>query len=347
MSVGIVGGFWTPKAAKNATLGMSELPSARCAQLLSELGLMKPCSSSLDNLMKQVGETWEQNHTAFELKLLEEEDIPEQATSLAVSLDGVLVPTHCTRVCPGDSRYEEASCGTVSLFDKDGQRLKTIQFGRMPERKKLTLKNQLDQTLHTVLKANPGLTLVKIADGARDNWDYLDHAVEGGESVIDFYHASQHLNQAFEALYGKASGDASRENKKYRHKLRHNKGGALQVRKHLEKLSHQKPNNKALRDQVTYFRNNAKKMKYAQLKSLDLPIGSGIVEAACKTLVTQRMKCSGMQWDYKGGQAVLSMRAANQSDWFDDAWELIEGEYIKNVIPLRKISRGHYEKMAA
>ena len=61
MKAGIVGGFWTPKAAKIATLSMSELPSARSAQLLAEASLMKPCSSSLDNLIKRVGEYWEQN----------------------------------------------------------------------------------------------------------------------------------------------------------------------------------------------------------------------------------------------------------------------------------------------
>ena len=50
-------------------------------------------------------------------------------------------------------------------------------------------------------------------------------------------------------------------------------------------------------------------MRYAQAKSCNLPIGSGVVEAACKTLATQRMKRSGMRWRHAGGQAILTLRA--------------------------------------
>ena len=64
-------------------------------------------------------------------------------------------------------------------------------------------------------------------------------------------------------------------------------------------------------------------MRYRQLKDQSLPIGSGVVEAANKVLVTQRLKRSGMRWKIDGGQAVLTFRALIKSDRFDTAWEIL------------------------
>jgi hypothetical protein len=68
-------------------------------------------------------------------------------------------------------------------------------------------------------------------------------------------------------------------------------------------------------------------MDYAAAAPCGLPIGSGVVEAACKTLVTQRMKCSGMRWRHEGGQAILTLRSVVQSHRFDQAWPLLSMTY--------------------
>ena len=73
-------------------------------------------------------------------------------------------------------------------------------------------------------------------------------------------------------------------------------------------------------------------MGYAEAKARHLPIGSRVVEAAaCKTLVTQRLKRSGMRWRHAGGQAILTLRALIQSKRFDSAWELLSGTYRREV----------------
>ena len=72
-------------------------------------------------------------------------------------------------------------------------------------------------------------------------------------------------------------------------------------------------------------------MQYAAAKAHNLPIGSGVVEAACKTLATQRLKRSGMRWRHPGGQAILTFRALAQSDRFDAAWSLLSSTYRKTV----------------
>lgn len=67
-------------------------------------------------------------------------------------------------------------------------------------------------------------------------------------------------------------------------------------------------------------------MRYRHLSDRGIAIGSGVVEAANKTLVTQRMKRSGMRWRIPGGQAVLTVRALIKSGRFDRAWETLMGD---------------------
>jgi hypothetical protein len=64
-------------------------------------------------------------------------------------------------------------------------------------------------------------------------------------------------------------------------------------------------------------------MRYAQTKARPLPIGSGVGEAACKPLVTQRLKRSGLRWRHEGGQGILTFRALVQSGRFDHGWQLL------------------------
>ena len=77
----------------------------------------------------------------------------------------------------------------------------------MPEAGKKTLKSQLQQSINTILSQRPELNLVKLADGAADNWRFLSDTLLPGQGVeiLDYFHASEHLNEAMEAAYGKGS----------------------------------------------------------------------------------------------------------------------------------------------
>src|SRR5260221_394733 len=83
---------------------------------------------------------------------------------------------------------------------------------------------------------------------------------------------------------------------------------------------------------------DVRRMQYARMKSKRLPIGSGVMEASCKTLVAQRMKLSGQRWSVPGAQAVLTARGWDQSDRFDEAFALLAATYEHEVTiftPLR------------
>ncbi len=90
---------------------------------------------------------------------------------------------------------------------------------------------------------------------------------------------------------------------------------------------------------LTYLRKHRHRMRYSAYRDETLPIGSGVIEAACKTLVTQRVKNSGMRWGQEGGQAVLTLRSWAQSERFERAWALIAAEYRLEVITLANVLR--------
>ena len=219
--------------------------------------------------------------------------------------------------------------------------LSAIRFARMPETKKATLKGMIKAEVAHIHDVRPGLTEVAIADGADDNWEFLAGEFPKAVQVIDFFHAAEHLSAALADIYGDGTVEARRRFADLRHVLRENEDGVESVIRALDYLKKKHPGSKKTRQVLAYFRKNRHRMQYAAFRARGLPIGSGVVEAACKTLVAQRMKNSGMRWSRLGGQAILNPRGWVQSDRFDQAWALVAATYktevtlLNNVVPLR------------
>lgn len=343
LRAGIVGGRWTSLAAKQACWVTANLTPGEGAELFRLMGGQSPSSSSLDRLPKKLGGRWEADREDFEQLVREEEHVPEEAVTVVVSLDGVMVPMKDLSASgergkdrrgrrgqrPGTHR--EASCATLSFHDADGERLHTVRQGRMPETKKRTSKAWLVAELGRVLAERPDLTVVKVADGARDNWEFLDEAIPVGIEVLDFYHATEHLRSALECAYGEGSTKAAQQYEKLRTKLRDEIGGVHGVIRSLRHLCDQNPRKRKLKTELDYFRHNRHRMNYAALLEANLPIGSGVIEASCKTLVAQRLKCSGMRWGQEGGQAILLLRSLIQSERFERGWAILLSTYRRDV----------------
>lgn len=342
---GMVEGRWTPQAAKQAAWSVAHMTPQEAEHMFAMLGGMKPSKSSLDRLPKQLSARWEENRKKFEQELRIAETVPAEAVSVSVSLDGVLVPmkdgqrqekraaaAQAGKETRGPAGYEEVGCGTISLYNAEGERLSTIRWGRMPEEKKATLKAILKDELERILGQRPDLEIVKVADGARDNWTYLSSLLPGrGYEVVDFYHVAEHLNAALTAAYGETSPTRAAQFVKLRHRLRHEDDGVEKVIRSLAHLRDQHPRSRVIAKELKYFRRNRARMRYAEVASKNLPIGSGVTEAACKTLATQRLKRSGMRWRDQGGQAVLTLRSVIQSERFERAWALLAATYEEDV----------------
>lgn len=341
---GIVAGHWTPLAARQASFLVAQLTPGECEATLRELGNMTPSKSSLDRLPKALGGRWEADREAHETVLREDLEVPEAAVSMAVSLDGVMVPMAdgaraakraeaqaAGRRTKGPAGYQEVGCGSVSFYDAAGERLYTIRFARMPETKKATLKSMLAAEVETALARRPELTVVKVADGAPDNWTFLNTLMPEGEERVDFFHAVEQLKAALDAAYGENDPKGRAQFEKLRHHLRHDPRGAEKVIRALVHLRAKHPQRKRIREVLGYFRRHRRRMNYADAAARNLPIGSGVIEATCKSLATQRLKRSGMRWRHPGGQAILTLRGWLQSNRFEQAWHRLSETYQTEV----------------
>jgi hypothetical protein len=360
LQAGIIEGAWTPLAAKQASWAVAHLTPKESEDLFVMLGNMAPSKSTLDRLPKALHARWEAHRVSFESTWRDAEVVPPEAVSIGVSLDGVLVPmkdgerqgkrpqAKAQGKSPrGPAGYQEVGCGTISYYDRVGARLVTRRMARMPEPNKATLKRQLTAEVMGALLQRPDLHVVKLADGTTDNWTYLRDPLPFGDECLDFYHASDHLSDALAAAYGEGTPRYRERFDTLREVLRDAPQGADQVIQTLCRLRTRYPRRQVIHKAVAYFREHRHRMPYARLRAQHLPIGSGIVEAACKTLASQRLKRSGMRWRQVGGQAILTLRALCQSDRFDRAWDLLVTTYKQPVELPRKVIAlsGHRERV--
>ena len=344
--VGIIDGYATPRAARQMSWVTAHLPPRTAAEFFVEIGGMTPSHTTIDQQPKTISEHWEAHRPAWENALRQAEEIPATATTLVVSLDGVMAPVGqddgtkkaaaTGKQASGPLGYREIGCGSVALYAQEGHRLQTVRYGRMPERKKATLRQQLTAECQHILQQTPHLKVVKLADGARDNWDYLstlDLGLPAADieqiEIVDFCHAADHLKRGCDAIWFRDPDQCQTEFESLRLALKEENGGADKVIDTFaaELASLPAKGQKALQTELTYFRNQRSRMDYAAYLRQGLPIASGVIEATCKTLVTQRMKCSGMRWSSPGGQAVLTLRVLVQSGPWRPAWCLIEIEF--------------------
>jgi len=346
LRAGLIEGHWTPMAAKQATFALTHLPGRHAAEMLKRVAMMSPSASSIERIGKSVSAMWEDHRIAWENAIREAEEIPDEAAQIAVSLDGVLVPmkdangpekrnaaVKAGKQPSGPAGYREVGCATVSLYDADGKRLLTRRFGRMPQKNKRAVKAWIEGEVRQILAVVPGLRLTKVADGAKDNWTFLSDELPDGAEILDFYHASSHLSAALASAYGEGSGSYRRQYQRLRHKLRWEDDGIERVIRSLRYLQRKHPRREKIETELKFFRRNRHRMAYAQQAGDNGPIGSGVVEAACKTLASMRMKGAGMRWGMDGGQTVLTFRGLIQSERFDPAWERIRQHYVVDAKP--------------
>jgi len=217
-----------------------------------------------------------------------------------------------------DEGFREAMVGSISLYDGDGKRQHTIYLGEAPEYGKASFKQRYEHEIGRVKATYPNALYLGIADGAKDNWTFL--TPHTSRQLLDFYHATEYLAQASEAVYPQKTGKAKRQQwlSTRCSQLKHEENAAQTILDELTAIITTQLSVSVKADlaaAITYFSNNIAqgRMNYAQHLNDKLPIGSGVIEAACKTLVKQRLCGSGMRWKTRGAKIVISLRALVQT----------------------------------
>jgi hypothetical protein len=166
----------------------------------------------------------------------------------------------------------------------------------MPEANKATLKGQLTAEVMGAVSQRPDLRGVHVAAGAPDNWSYLSDVLPVGQEVRDFYHAAAPLGAALGAAYGEGTSKSQERLETLSAVLRDAPERGDTVIEALGCWRTRYPRRQARHKALAYCREHRHRMRYSALRAQNLSLGSGVVEAAWKTLVSQRLKRSGMRW---------------------------------------------------
>jgi len=225
-----------------------------------------------------------------------------EVKSIAISRDGTTAPI----ISEG---YKETMVGTIGLYGDKGDRLHTIYTGCPPQEGKATFDHVFSREIERARSAYPQALTVAVADGARDNWSFLADCTT--QQTIDFWHATEYLADYSRQVYGQRQERGEWMDKTC-HSLKHERDGPKQILGEMQgyALGHSitdksHPVTKA----ITYFTNHKEKMTYAENLEKGLPIGSGVVEAGCKTLVKQRFGKSGCRWTRDTMDHILLARS--------------------------------------
>ena len=236
----------------------------------------------------------------------------------AVGRDGI------TMMESRHSFKEVAAVGTVTVYDRVGKRLGTVYLAAVPESNQLTMNRDLTALIEGVLKAwdGPLPRLAYVTDAGITETSYylrvlrpMQHPRTGAklhwQRVVDFYHASQRVWDMAAALFGANTQAGAAWAKRMAKLLKYN--GPDRVLRSAAQLKSRRPllpktRAKEYRTAYNYIRERTQFMQYAEYARVNIPLGSGITEAACKTVVTQRLKLSGMRWTKVGAEVILNLR---------------------------------------
>ena len=289
----------TPRFAKQVSNKYGEGPAARVVKDLAAnhgrpvaLAFVQDTAAAVAAVVQAKEEQW---HYATPR-------LPEPVCTLGVGLDGT-----CMLLLEDGSR--QAMVGSISLFDKEGQRRHTIYVAATPEYGKETFYQRLAREIEHVRRLYPDAHLTGVADGSEDNWNFLRQYTT--DECIDFYHATAYLSWVAKAVHPRDWKAREQWLEENCHKLKHEKGYAEKLLVQMQGLAVDGLN-ETVREELTkartYFSNHHQQMKYAERLEAKLPIGSGVTEAACKTIVKMRMCRGGAKWKEAGAAAVLSLR---------------------------------------
>ena len=339
-----------------------------------EVGTATLSSPTIGRLSRAIAARYEQRRPVISAAVRESHAIPEQAVTVQVGLDGVMVPQDGEHARPRgrktkspepprhERRYgvceegpaandgvlgrswHEGGVGTLAFFDADGERLDTIYLARMPEPHKATLCSELEAELASVLRERPSMNVVFASDGADPQWAALERIESrlppdcSGHrmKLVDAFHVAEYVGKAADAIWGTGSGDAHVHAATWRETIKEKRDGPSEVLRSMRaRVGNVRTasGRKDLRAAIEYIarQNRLGRMQYVEAQRRGYPIGTGVTEAAAKTIVGTRMKRAGARFSQHGGQTVMLFRAALLSRRFEALHRELHATYTARV----------------
>ena len=230
--------------------------------------------------------------------------------------------------------------GTVAFFDEDKNLLASRKY-RLPGDAEVTvIVERVMADLRHALVQRP-VEVAVIQDGAPELWSAMmaslakEPLVARWTEVLDWYHLDERLTKCLD-LCVSAVGRKPQRRRWHGQLLETNHGANHVIRSLRRTASKMDPAcAEQLAAHIGYIERNRHRMEYAAYRARKIPIGSGVTEGACKSVVNMRAKRSGQRWSQRGLTAALHLRAIHESDRFDGFWSFFARRYrAKHIVPI-------------
>lgn len=248
-----------------------------------------------------------------------------------VCMDGTGVPVVKTEVMDrqgkgenGEAKTREAKLGcifTQTMVDKDGHPVRdedsTSYTGAIEMAEDFGKRMYAEAKCRGIEGAE---TVCVIGDGAPWIWNIADEHFYGAIQIIDLYHAREHYWNVAKAVFGNDRKKLEPWTEKRCEELDNGK-----VERVIEAIRRLSPSTEYEREvcerEISYFDKNKERMRYDDFRRQGLFVGSGVLEAGCRTVIGQRLKQSGMHWTVKGANSIIALRCLLLSNRWEDFWD--------------------------
>jgi hypothetical protein len=327
---------WSAKTSKAMARLLASVPSREAESTAGALGRAAYSRSSFEDVGHAVGALYADQAHEVEECLAEEFQVPDEATAIIGSLDRTSLPTEEGRE-PTDAErhlgkpkrpiarvYRMAYVATISFCNAQGESLHTIRYGCTACGDVYALGQSILGDVLAALKQRPDLHVGFVCDGAHENWTLLEslftNDAVGKEPtfLIDYWHLIEKLSAAARVAY--APSRLTQVMDGWRVLLLVSATAASAIAQVLASTGHEflrVGTTCPVHDAITYLTNHAARMNYAAARKKGLPIGSGVVEAACKSLIEVRMRRPGARWKANSAGNLLHLRCLTLSDRWD------------------------------
>jgi hypothetical protein len=353
----------TPALAQCVAIGYAHMPLRTCEELMLAGGLRPPSRSTLDRTARDLGAYAVACNADIEPQVRANEVTHPQTRVVAIGLDRVAVPMRHGEDLEGRGAYSSALrnsrphpkrrdalrgpvqwrmdyVGTVAFLDENKQLLESRKY-RLPGDADISaIVERIMSDLRHTLMQRP-IELAVIQDGAPELWSALSAALSREPSmprwteVLDWYHLDERLTRCLEVCV--ASNRHESQRARWHDELKGKRNGANHVIRSLKRKAADADVEalEQLSCHIGYIERNKHRMQYVDYEQRGIPIGSGVTEGACKSVVNARAKRSGQRWSQRGLTAALHLRAMHESNRFDGFWSFFARRYrAKNIVPL-------------
>ena len=362
LAAGLVEGA-TPALAYSVAHGYAQHDMRAHLETLEAAHRVPPSRTTLERIAKRVASTAVDQAARIETIVRRAEKVPADAVAVAIGLDRTSAPMIEDRPVDAppkpernrrrprqrrapaayDINWRMAYVGTVCFVDANGEALATIRYASAACDEPRELVQKMTADVSVSLKRRPALSVGIVQDGAPEMWNRTREGLQvlrdkgqlgAWHEGIDRYHLMERLAAALKLVEPNATDQERKDRLKAWTDLFDTMDGAIDYIEHFLIKGYgavRGDNREALWDHLRFIRNNKDRMRYVTLRRAGLPVGSGVTESTCKTVIGQRAKGAGQRWREFGLRGVVTLRALHQSDRLPRFWSHLATGYTANV----------------